>query len=92
MEFPRVFVFGLEIDKGCNVILHNFQGWNFDLSGISRGKVRKPKISGGFSKKYVLNSSCLFFLLPIAFEVLKVLLIIICKMQPLDLLFFVVLC
>ena len=40
-EFPGVFVFGLGISKGCNTVLHNFQGWSFDLSGISRGKVIK---------------------------------------------------
>ena len=35
VEFPGVLVFGLGISKGCNTNLHNFQGWSFDLSGIS---------------------------------------------------------
>ena len=51
VEFPGVLVFGLEIFKGCNTILHNFQGWSFVLSGISRGKVYKQKIPGGRFKK-----------------------------------------
>ena len=50
MEFPGVFIFGLGISKGCNTILHNFQGWCFDLSGIPRGKVNKWKIVGSFQK------------------------------------------
>ena len=41
--------------QGCNTILWIFQGWSFDLSEISCGKVRKQKIPGGGSKKYVLN-------------------------------------
>ena len=94
VKFPGVF--GLGIYKGCNAILHNFQRWSFDLLGISRGKVNKPKMSGGVSNKYVLNPPrppVWFFLeQPIVFEVLKVLLIIICKMELLDLLFLVVLC
>ena len=49
-------VFGHGISIGCNAILHNFQGWSFDLSRISRGKVNKQKkIPWVFSKKYVLN-------------------------------------
>ena len=47
VEFPGVLVFGLGICKGYNATLHNFQGWSFDLSGISRGKVNKWKIPGG---------------------------------------------
>ena len=49
-------VFGHGISIGCNAILHNFQGWSFDLSRISRGKVNKQKkIPWVFSKEYVLN-------------------------------------
>ena len=40
--------FGLGISKGCNTVLHNFQGWNFHLSGISMGKVNKRKIPSAF--------------------------------------------
>ena len=48
--------------------------------------------TGGGSKKYILNPPLFDFLEQlIVFEVLKVL-IIICKIQPLDILFLVVLC
>ena len=40
-NFQVVLVFGLGTSKGFNAILHNFQGWSIDLSGISRGKVNK---------------------------------------------------
>ena len=57
VEFPGVLVFGVRISWRCNVILHNFQGWSYDLPGISRGKVNKQKkFQGEFSKKYVLNA------------------------------------
>ena len=56
VEFPGVFVFGLGISKGSNTILWNIQGLSFVLSGISRCKVKKWKIPGKFSKKYILNS------------------------------------
>ena len=63
VQFPGVLVFGLGISKGYNAILHNFQVWSFDLSGISMGKVNKWKIPGGRGalKKYVLKPLCLFF-------------------------------
>ena len=60
MEFPGVLVFGLGISKGddfqgrCYTVLHNFQGWSFDLSRISRGKVNKRKTPGGGSKQCFL--------------------------------------
>ena len=59
---PGVLVFGHGISIGYNAILHNFQGWSFDLSRISRGKVNKQKIPWMFSKKYVLNSLFVCFL------------------------------
>ena len=55
VEFPGVFLFGLGISNGSNTILWNIQGVSFVLSVISRGKVTKWKIPGGFSKKYILN-------------------------------------
>ena len=61
VEFPGVLVFGLGISKGWNTILQNFQVWNSVLPRISRGKVKKWKIPGGFSKKYVLNPPFCFF-------------------------------
>ena len=33
----------------------NIQGLNFVLSEIFRGKIKKWKIAGGFSKKYIFN-------------------------------------
>ena len=51
----------VEISKGFNTILWNFQSWSFVLSGISRGKVREIKNSRGFSKKYALNPPVIFF-------------------------------
>ena len=61
VEFPGVLVFGLGISKGWNTILQNFQVWSSVLPRISRGKVKKWKIPGGFSKKYVLNPPFCFF-------------------------------
>ena len=55
VKFPGVFVFGLGISKGSDIILWNIQGLRFALSWISRGKVKKWKIPGAFSKKYILN-------------------------------------
>ena len=43
VEFPGVLVFGLEI-------LWNFQGWNYAICRISKGKVTNLKISGFFQK------------------------------------------
>ena len=63
MEFPGVLFVGLGISKGCNAILYNFQGWSFDLYGISKGKVNKWKIPGVFSKKNALKLPCLSFFL-----------------------------
>ena len=60
VEFSGVFVFGLGISKGSNTILWNIQGLSFFLSGISRGKVKKWKILGGFKKVYP-QPSCLDF-------------------------------
>ena len=54
-NFWGVFVFGLGISKGSNTILLNIQGLSFVFPGSSMGKVKKPKISGGVSKKYILN-------------------------------------
>ena len=34
VEFTGVLVIGIGISKGCNTVLHNFQVWSFDLSGI----------------------------------------------------------
>ena len=48
VEFPGVLVFGLEI-------LWNFQGWNYAICRISKGKVTNLKISG-FFQNYVLNT------------------------------------
>ena len=62
VEFPGVLVFGVRISKRCNVILHNFQGCSYDLSGISRGKVNKQKNSrGNFQKSMSLMPPTLFF-------------------------------
>ena len=64
VEFPGVLVFGLGISKGYNAILHNFQGWSFDLSGIFRGKVNKWKIpgrEGGFEKVCLQAPLFVFF-------------------------------
>ena len=61
VDFPRVFVSGLGISKGSNTILWNIQELNFVLSGISRSSVKKIKIQGRFSKKYILNLPCLDF-------------------------------
>ena len=102
VEFPGVLVFGLGISKGddfqgrCYTVLHNFQGWSFDLSRISRGKVNKRKTPGGGSKQYIFKpfphislflwNSSLYLTFWRYF-----LQYIICKMQSLDLLFLVVL-
>ena len=51
MEFPVVFVFGLEISKESNIILWNIQELSFVLSGNSRGKVKKIENSTRFIKK-----------------------------------------
>ena len=40
VEYPGVFVFDLQISKGCNTILWKIQGLSFVLSGSSRGKVK----------------------------------------------------
>ena len=61
VDFPRVFVFGLGIFKGSNTVLWNMQELNFVLSRISRSSVKKIKIQGKFSKKYILNLPCLDF-------------------------------
>ena len=45
VEFPKFLVLGL------NTILLSSPRWSFVLSEISRGKVRKLKFSGFFSKK-----------------------------------------
>ena len=45
--------FPMDLTKMCGIYRH--QGWSFVLSGISKGKVKKWKIPGGFQKKYVLN-------------------------------------
>ena len=57
VEFPGVFVFGLEISKGSNTILWSIQGLRIVLSGICRGKVKNENFHGGWglSKKYILN-------------------------------------
>ena len=47
VHFPRVLLIDCGISKGCNTILRNFQGWNFGLPGISRGKVINKKIQRG---------------------------------------------
>ena len=57
----RVLVIGIGISKGCNTVLHNFQVWSFDLSGISRCKVNKRKLGGRFSKRYFLDPLFCFF-------------------------------
>ena len=68
VEFPGVFVFGLEISKGSNTILLSIQGLRIVLSGICRGKVKNENFHGGWglSKKYILNPPlpplCLDFL------------------------------
>ena len=55
LEFPRYVA---QID---NIILWNFQGWSFILSGISKGNVKKQKILRVFSNMYILNPRvCLF--------------------------------
>ena len=62
MEFPGVLVVDLGISNGSYKNLWNFQGWSFVLSVISTSKVRKWKIPGRFSKKYVLIPlPCLVF-------------------------------
>ena len=76
-KFPGVLVFGLEISKVSNTILWNFQGWNFVLSRISRGKVKKMKNfrrGGGGSKKYIFTASPVCFFIwnnPISDEKLE---------------------
>ena len=45
----------------ANTILWNIQELSFVLSGVSRGKLKKWKIPGGFSKNYILNPPCLDF-------------------------------
>ena len=40
-NFQGSWLLVLEFPRGCNAGLHNFQGWSFDLSGISRVKVNK---------------------------------------------------
>ena len=46
VEFQRV----TKKNKDSNTILWNFQGWSFVFSRISRGKIKKWKIPGGFQK------------------------------------------
>ena len=83
----------------CNKVLCNFQGWSFDLPGISRGKVKKWKIPGVFWKSMSSTAPPLcfffFFFRNSSFH-LKFwsyfLYLITCKMQPLDVSFLVVLC
>ena len=41
VEYPGVFVFDLQMSKGCNTILQKIQGLSFVLSGISRDKVKR---------------------------------------------------
>ena len=48
-EFPR------DVKQIGNTIQWNFQGWSFALSRISKGKVKKRKITGFFLNKYALN-------------------------------------
>ena len=61
VEFPGALVSSIKISKRCITILQSFQGWSFVLSEISSSKVRNLNIPGVFSKKYILNSPCLFF-------------------------------
>ena len=51
VEFPWVLAFGLGNSNGCSTIWWNFQGWSFNLSGISKEKVTNLKIPGIFFKK-----------------------------------------
>ena len=44
-----------EISRGFGFWAWNFQGWSSFLHWISWGKVKKRKLPGDFSKKYVLN-------------------------------------
>ena len=82
VEFPGSWFLVLEFPRDLMQ-----QGWRY-LSEISRGKVNKRKIL--FQKSMSLTLLFVLFLeLPVVFEVLKVLLKIICKMLLPDLLFFV---
>ena len=60
-NFQVVLVFGLGTSKGFNAILHNFQGWSIDLSGISRGKVNKWKFPVGLQKSMSSAPNLFFF-------------------------------
>ena len=51
MEFPGVIKKKPWKFHGCNTIVLNFQGEDFDLSGISKGKVRNLKFPEVFSKR-----------------------------------------
>ena len=62
MEFPRVTKKECGISKGSNTSSWNYQGWSLVLSGISRGKVKKRKITGVFQKStYHEVCPCLLF-------------------------------
>ena len=72
VEFPRVTKKKCGISSrglcfwpwhklGSNTILWNIQELSFVLSDVSRGKLKKWKLPGGFSKKYILNPPCLDF-------------------------------
>ena len=51
-------VFVIRDSNGCHVILWNFQGWSFILSGISKGKMINLSKNQGFSSNnYVLSAS-----------------------------------
>ena len=55
MEFPRVTKKECGISKGSNTSSWNYQGWSLVLSGISRGKVKKRKITGFFKKVHTMK-------------------------------------
>ena len=46
LNFQGSWSFGLEISKGCNIIVLFFQGWSFVLPGISKGTKKCPIIPG----------------------------------------------
>ena len=59
-NFEWSWWFGLGISKGSNLILWNFHGWSFVLSGISRSKVKEIKIPGEFQKSIPSNPLLVF--------------------------------
>ena len=47
MEFKGVLVFGLNIFKGCNIVLLNFQGWvlfSLELPGVQKNTRKSSRL------------------------------------------------